>query len=149
MCKDCKGEGICPHGRQRPQCKEGQCLNYKKWAKHLINAAKARSKKYGYHFDLTFEKDGNHIMRGLETGCPVFHTPFRRAAGQGQDSATLEKFNPALGYITGNVYVLSRRANAMKQDATSWRDIQALANWMKKIERKKTRLFSVKSDTII
>jgi len=48
----------------------------------------------------------------------------------------LEKFNLNLGYITGNVFVLSHRANTMKSDAKSWHEIQLIVNWMKKIEKK-------------
>ena len=125
---------LCPHNRQRNHCKQGKCLNYEKWARHLISVAKARAKKYEYPCDLTFEKDGNYIIQGLKIGCPIFKTPFRRKAGCGTDSATIERFQPNRGYVTGNIFIISLKANLIKNGTLSWKEIQAVADWVRKTE---------------
>lgn len=38
--------------------------------------------------------------------------------GGGDNSPTLDKIEPALGYVPGNIIVISGRANRLKADAT-------------------------------
>jgi len=53
--------------------------------------------------------------------CPALGIPLYRAKGrkaQGPHSPTLDRLNPDLGYVTGNVMVVSARANQIKSDST-------------------------------
>jgi len=46
-------------------------------------------------------------------------------------SPTLDRFIPELGYIPGNVDIISHRANALKSNATL-EEVQMLADYMKR-----------------
>lgn len=53
--------------------------------------------------------------------CPVLGIPLkvsRKSRGPQNNSPTLDRINPALGYVAGNVIVISWRANRLKSDAT-------------------------------
>jgi hypothetical protein len=53
--------------------------------------------------------------------CPILGLPLYRNVGgraQGPNSPTIDRINPALGYVRGNVRVISARANSIKSDST-------------------------------
>lgn len=53
--------------------------------------------------------------------CPVLGLPLYRNSGgaaQGPNSPSLDRIDPALGYVRGNVKVISSRANSIKSNAT-------------------------------
>lgn len=57
-------------------------------------------------------------------------------------SPSLDRIEPRLGYVPGNVRVISNRANILKRDATA-RELLAVANDVAKIEeriRQRTQL---------
>jgi len=47
-------------------------------------------------------------------------------------SPSLDRINPALGYVKGNVWVISFKANAIKQNATV-QELELLVNNLKSI----------------
>lgn len=47
-------------------------------------------------------------------------------------SPSIDKIKPELGYVKGNVVVISNRANVIKQDATA-EEIQAVADYVRSI----------------
>jgi hypothetical protein len=86
--------------------------------------AKRRALKCGVPFRLTIE-----LLPPIPDTCPVLGVPF--ACGEGRpvpESLTLDRIDPDLGYVPGNVMWLSHRANAMKQDA-SLEQLQQFARW--------------------
>ena len=86
--------------------------------------AKRRAYKCGVPFSLTIE-----VLPPIPDICPVLGIPF--ACGEGRpvpESLSLDRIDPALGYVPGNVMWLSHRANAMKQDA-SLEQLQQFARW--------------------
>ena len=92
-------------------------LNYNKThpSKILLYAAKQRAKRKGLAFNLT-EKD----IR-IPKYCPVFGIQLTPQYGNGKQcdiSPTLDRINPKLGYVVGNVIVISHLANRLKSDAT-------------------------------
>ena len=95
--------------------------------RQMIASAKIRAKRDNLPFALTFE-----YMCGLvRTHCPVLGLTFNYQATEfSADSPSLDKFIPSLGYVPGNVTIISRRANTMKQDA-SLEEVEALAMWMR------------------
>lgn len=55
----------------------------------------------------------------IPTHCPILGIPlFRGPRGGGENSPSLDKVRPELGYVPGNVIVISNRANRLKADAT-------------------------------
>lgn len=83
---------------------------------HLVIDARARAKRYGLPGTITTAE--------IEwvTHCPVFGIElfYGRTKGNGQrwNSATLDRKDNTKGYVPGNVFVISHRANRLKQDAT-------------------------------
>ena len=52
--------------------------------------------------------------------CPIFGTPINWTNPvRGEDSPSLDRFDPKKGYIPGNTIVLSWRANRIKNDGTA------------------------------
>jgi hypothetical protein len=87
--------------------------------KTLVFAAKSRAKRDGLPFDLSIER------LFWPTHCPVLGIELdytRTATGsrtQRNNFPTLDRRDNRLGYILGNVFVISHRANRIKSDATS------------------------------
>lgn len=66
--------------------------------------------------------------------CPVLGTPLVWGVGaHTENSPSLDRVVPELGYVPGNVAVLSRRANLMKHNATA-AETQRLAEWQRTAE---------------
>jgi hypothetical protein len=64
--------------------------------------------------------------------CPVFDVPFvERGAGFSKWSPSIDKIDPAKGYVPGNIQVVSLFANCMKRDATK-EQLRAFARWVRK-----------------
>lgn len=82
--------------------------------KHQMwKSAKIRALKKGYDFDIT-EDD---II--LPEKCPLLGIPMKMNYGKAQaDSYSLDRIDSSKGYVKGNVWVISRKANVMKNDAT-------------------------------
>lgn len=72
-----------------------------------------RAKKAGIPFNLT--RYDIHVP----DRCPLLEIPLRVASqvGPAFNSPTLDRIVPSLGYVKGNVQVISHRANAMKNAA--------------------------------
>ena len=82
--------------------------------KQMVAGAKQRAKKKGLQFDLKVED-----LYPVYDTCPILG--IKMVAGIGtvcSSSPTLDKIDPTLGYVKGNVRVISNKANRMKTDAT-------------------------------
>lgn len=93
-------------------------------------AAKQRAKNKGVPFNITPED----IV--VPEVCPALGIPIginRGVTGPNHDSMSLDRINPALGYVVGNIAVISNLANRIKQNATA-QQVQAVADWMQKVE---------------
>jgi hypothetical protein len=99
----------------------------------MVSAAKHRAKKKGLPFDLTED----YVLGLLDQcggRCPVLGVPFVRGTRAcRRASPSLDRVDPAKGYVEGNVVVVSMRANAIKNDAT-WAEIQAVAKFYQQWE---------------
>ena len=91
----------------------------------LLSQARKRAKKAGLPFLLTA---ADVVIPEL---CPVFGKPLARKTGKGPSpwSPSLDKIVPALGYVPGNVRVLSHKANLMKNDANT-EELLLFAAWI-------------------
>ena len=97
----------------------------RKWSKHcpesqLLRSARQRAKLKGVPCTITQE----HII--IPQVCPVFKVPLQKNT---PFAPSLDRFIPELGYVPGNVYVISRKANAMKSNGTLT-DVKMLLEWM-------------------
>lgn len=84
--------------------------------------AKQRAKDKGLDFNIEL----SDII--IPDVCPVFLIPFEHGT---QFATSLDRIIPNLGYIKGNIQVISRMANTMKQNATE-KQLMEFANWIKK-----------------
>lgn len=67
--------------------------------------------------DLPFNIERADVV--IPTHCPLLGIPLRRHNDRARpDSPSLDRRIPSLGYVKGNVWVISRRANLIKNDAT-------------------------------
>lgn len=90
--------------------------------------AKRRAKEQGVPFSIRLEDIA------IPTHCPVLGIRLVRAKkGKGftDTSPSLDKIIPALGYVPGNIAVISGRANRLKNDGTA-DELMAIAEWMAK-----------------
>lgn len=92
----------------------------------LWRGAKKRAKEKAVPFSID--------VRGIRIPerCPVLDIPLRPNIGGktgAPGSPSLDRFDPAKGYIPGNVVVISHRANRLKSDATITEFIK-LVQWM-------------------
>jgi hypothetical protein len=84
------------------------------WARLRVNAIRSVSKGLALPFDLTPEYLVSiYPADGL---CPYLQLPLVRGSGNGPLTASVDRIIPPLGYIQGNVRVISRRANSIKND---------------------------------
>ena len=93
------------------------------YAKKIWKERRRHSLKTGIVFDITFE----YLMSLPHEVCPVFGVALEWGTGS-NNTASLDKVRPELGYIEGNVGWMSRRANTLKRDA-SVEEIRKLLKW--------------------
>lgn len=90
----------------------------------MVRRAKSRAKIKGLEFNITV-KD---IF--IPDVCPALKIPLEHHKGKYQDnSPSLDRINPNLGYIKGNVRVISALANKMKSSANE-EQLQMFAKWI-------------------
>ena len=99
--------------------------------REMLSRAKMRSKAKGLNFNL----DLDDII--IPEFCPVFGIKLEKAKTKGpQDSSpSLDRIRPHLGYVKGNVWVISNKANIMKSNATV-DEIEHLAQVLRRLEKK-------------
>lgn len=81
----------------------------------LLNAIRARAKKYNIPFNLELED----IV--IPDVCPVLGLKLESNIGKGNKSdasPSIDRIIPSLGYVKGNIIVVSERCNRIKNDAT-------------------------------
>lgn len=90
----------------------------------MLNAAKRKAWKLNLPFDLV----KNDVI--IPEFCPVFGLKLERGKGRSHyASPTLDRLIPSLGYVRGNVAVISMLANSMKGNATAVQH-RRIADWM-------------------
>jgi hypothetical protein len=87
----------------------------KPWLRTFSNA-RSRAKKLGIPFSLT--KENVQLLYSLSDGiCPVLQIPMM-IGGDLQSVPSIDRIRPEFGYVTGNVRLISFRANSLKSNAT-------------------------------
>lgn len=91
--------------------------------KRMLRAALFRAEKKGLDFNI----DASDIV--VPSHCPVLGVPLSTASGKASaNSPSLDRIDSSLGYVKGNVQVISYKANAMKSNATP-EELLSFANW--------------------
>lgn len=70
--------------------------------------------------------------------CPVFGIYLQVGTKAHQASPTLDRIDPTKGYVSGNVMVISQKANTMKSNATP-AEMRRLAKFYTELEREAKR----------
>ena len=82
----------------------------------MLRRIRHRARSRNLDFDLTVED----IV--IPENCPVLGIPLvlgrTGTVGANDDSPRIDRFDNALGYVKGNIRVISTRANLLKRDAT-------------------------------
>jgi len=71
----------------------------------------------------------------VPTLCPALGIPLKHGGTNNPNSPSLDRLIPERGYVKGNVYWLSRRANGIKHNA-DLREIENVAHWFRQQLRK-------------
>lgn len=89
-------------------------------------SAKQRATEKGVPFTITVED----IEAIWTDRCPILDIELQRGTGcQTAASPSLDRIRPELGYVPGNIQILSLQANAMKSNATREQLIR-FAEWV-------------------
>lgn len=112
-----------PDFRKRENAISRACY-YRNPDRRMLNSARQRAKQAGLPFELTV----GDIE--LPDHCPALGIPIRYTPGpRSDDSPSLDRLRPELGYVAGNVRVICDLANRIKQRATH-QQIRAVADWL-------------------
>ena len=134
MCKDCCKEKYESDGKRNEQRKlarrekrlndeyriqgnlkdvETRHLNKESLIKQLLRSAKQRAQDKNLEFNI----DISDIT--LPDICPLLEIPLDSHYGSAQDNSySIDRIDSTKGYIKGNVWVISKRANTLKNNAT-------------------------------
>lgn len=88
--------------------------------KYMLKSSKSNAKKRGLAHTITL----SDIQ--MPDVCPVFNTPF---VFDTPYAPSLDRIDNSQGYVPGNLQVISRKANYMKNDATP-AELRAFAEWV-------------------
>lgn len=89
----------------------------------LFNGAKARSKNIGRDFDIDVED----IV--IPESCPILGIPLDTS--DRNHAPSLDRKDNDRGYVKGNVFIISKKANRLKSDG-SIEDFQKIIKYMRK-----------------
>lgn len=97
--------------------------------KRMLAGAKQRAKEKGLMFNLHYDDIQTPNL------CPVLRIPLIPSIDgtYSDNSPSLDRKVPYLGYVKGNVKVISMRANALKSNATS-AELEAVLKYVRQIE---------------
>ena len=134
MCKECCKEKYESDGKRNEQRKlarrekrlndeyrtqenlkniETRHLNNESLIKQLIRSAKQRAQSKNLDFNI----EPSDIS--LPETCPLLEIPLDSHYGSAQDNSySIDRIDSTKGYIKGNVWVISKRANTLKNNAT-------------------------------
>lgn len=100
----------------------------KPWAKNRLQHLKARAIRAGVPWD----HDAHVGLEILPTECPVLGIPLFKGTGTlSMNSPSIDRKVPSLGYVKGNLQIISQLANGMKQNATP-EQLLRFAEWVQR-----------------
>jgi hypothetical protein len=89
--------------------------------------ARRRARKHGIPFDL----EASDVV--IPSHCPISGVELKmstRESGKRDNAPSLDRIKPELGYVKGNVIVVSWRMNRIKSDGT-WQELLRLGSFYK------------------
>jgi hypothetical protein len=113
-----KGRATTSRRRKRDRVRELAAQNAKRWRtrnpeRDLYLQAKSRAKRLGLEFTITVEDIE------IPERCPLLDIELSFGVGMvTHSSPSLDRKDSSKGYVKGNVWVISWRANVIKRDAT-------------------------------
>jgi hypothetical protein len=117
------------------ECRKKTKLSYyerhpkRRWAKSVAAKARYRTRKSGNKYPCTITAAYIHSI--APDACPIFGTEFVFIGQKTcMGSATLDRLVPELGYVPGNIAVISMKANSIKNAYRS-EDILKVGKWLK------------------
>lgn len=103
----------------------------RQWAKLRCSSIKTRANRDGVPFNLT----PDDLLAALPDDmiCPAIGIPMvlHSKGAPSANTASVDKLIPSLGYIPGNIEVISQKANTLKQDVTDPEWFRKLADYVK------------------
>lgn len=102
-------------------------------AKMMLRSARSRAKTKGLAFNITVDD----II--IPEYCPVLKIKLEANGGKGgakRNSPSLDRIIPELGYVKGNIQVMSNAANLLKGNSTP-EDMLLFAEWVIKTYKEK------------
>lgn len=95
--------------------------------KYRLHGCKDRARRDNLEFDLDLE----HLKEVYTETCPYLGIKLNLMAtsGNSMDALSVDRIVPSLGYVKGNVQIISYKANVMKQDV----DIETLVLFAKNV----------------
>lgn len=104
---------------------EGDRRYFSTPVQQMLSQAKIRAKRDGREFNI----DKTDVV--IPTHCPVLGIELHHGKRAACDhSPTLDRRDTTKGYVKGNVFVISHRANKLKSNMTL-EEIEALASYMR------------------
>lgn len=103
------------YGNNQDTVRRNRELQNSKTESRILSRIKSRAKRNNLPFNLEV------CDIEIPKFCPVLGLELvlsNQGSGYHPDSPSVDKINPKLGYIKGNVRVISARANLLKNDAT-------------------------------
>ena len=143
LCKKC---GLVKDNKdmvKNKNCKQGvehtckACRNERLYTTRTKAHAKERLKSAKYRArikEVPFNLDEDYLHSIYTETCPVFKTKMSmkvRKGGKQNDSISIDRLIPELGYVKGNVVMISMRANWIKSNATL-EELKMLVKWLEK-----------------
>lgn len=108
-CKKCHDKQSRAYGKANPVLRQ---------TTHMACSAKKRARKKHLEFNI----DSEYVRSLFVTHCPILGIPLEWSTFHGNgtvpNSPSLDRIDPVKGYIKGNVWIISQRANVIKNDAT-------------------------------
>lgn len=103
-------------------------------AKLMVNAARSRAKELSLPFDI----DKEWLVTQLPDVCPALGIPinYDNRVKAAMDSPSIDKFEASLGYVKSNCFVISVKANFIKNSGNV-SEVRAVADWMEGVEANK------------
>lgn len=97
----------------------------------MINGVRKRAKEKGLDFNIEIT---DIIVPDV---CPLLNIPmFKDGLKLGPNSPTVDRIDSSLGYVKGNIWVISHRANMIKNAATFDEFNLIRKNWMNELARR-------------
>lgn len=123
---------------RKPVVKSRNRRKTQRWRKEnpvsmMLHSARQRAKKKGIDFSI----DAVDVV--IPFICPLLGIPLFKIEGQiTPNSPSIDRIDPNKGYVKGNVWVISHRANTIKSDA-NLKELEMIVRELRKVIKKSFR----------